>query len=219
MMKDIKYTNFLKEIIAGMLIALGGIIFLSIENKVVGALFFAFGLLTICNLKFILYTGRIGYFFEQSGKGKLDYLLILLFNILGVLLMSSLIYLTNNSALESKVLALAPIKMAENYFEVFVRAILCGFMMVLAVEGFKRFEGTFLKTIAVVISVAIFILAGFEHSIANIFYLSYAGFCGYEITFEVILKLFITVLGNSVGSIALYELLKLSLKDKENIVS
>ena len=44
------------------MIGFGGIIYLMCANKMVGALLFSFGLLTIVCQGFALYTGRIGYF-------------------------------------------------------------------------------------------------------------------------------------------------------------
>ncbi len=43
------------------MIAIGGTIFLSAENKVVGASLFSIGLIAVCVYGFNLYTGKIGY--------------------------------------------------------------------------------------------------------------------------------------------------------------
>ena len=72
----------LNGIYAGIMIAVGGTIYLSIANQVVGAILFAIGLLTICVYKMNLYTGMIGYLLEN----KLGYLKTLIFTLLGNLL-------------------------------------------------------------------------------------------------------------------------------------
>ena len=52
---------FLKAVYAGFMIGIGGIVYLSVENKVVGSLLFSFGLLTIVTQGFFLYTGKVGF--------------------------------------------------------------------------------------------------------------------------------------------------------------
>ena len=48
--------SWLKSILAGLFIGIGGIAYLSVENKVVGAALFAVGLFTICTLGYNLYA-------------------------------------------------------------------------------------------------------------------------------------------------------------------
>ena len=50
-----------KSIIAGVMIGIGGTVYLSVENKVVGSVLFAIGLFAIVVYGFNLYTGKIGY--------------------------------------------------------------------------------------------------------------------------------------------------------------
>ena len=50
-----------KSILAGILIGLGDIILLSITPKVLGAVLFSFGLVTIINMQLYLFTGKIGF--------------------------------------------------------------------------------------------------------------------------------------------------------------
>ena len=68
-----------KGIYAGIMIGIGGTIYLSVSNQVVGAILFAIGLLTICVYKMNLYTGMIGYILEN----KLGYLKTLILTLLG----------------------------------------------------------------------------------------------------------------------------------------
>ena len=52
---------FIKAVYAGFMIGVGGIVYLSVENRVIGSLLFSFGLLTIVTQGFYLYTGKIGF--------------------------------------------------------------------------------------------------------------------------------------------------------------
>ena len=58
------YNTFALATLAGIMIGFGGVIYLMCANKMVGALLFSFGLLTIVCQGFALYTGRVGYFRE-----------------------------------------------------------------------------------------------------------------------------------------------------------
>ena len=73
-MKKILIT-FLKGILAGLSIGLGGFLFIILSHfvsgelgKVLGSIFFAVGLFLVCTFGFYLYTGKIGLIFE----GKKD---------------------------------------------------------------------------------------------------------------------------------------------------
>lgn len=77
MKKNIK--NFIKGIYAGIMIGIGGTIYLSMSSKVLGAIFFSIGLMMICIFNMNLYTGKIGYIINN----KKSYLLELLLSLLG----------------------------------------------------------------------------------------------------------------------------------------
>ena len=87
--------------------------------------------------------------------------------------------------------------------------------MVIAVEGFKRFDNFLMKNLIVILSIAIFVISGFEHSVANMFYYFLGLFNGFNFNYVHVLLLLLTVLGNSIGSILFYFLLQLCDKVKE----
>ena len=53
--------QFVSAIIAGMLIGMGGTVYLSQSNAVIGSFLFSIGLYTILVFQLHLYTGKIGY--------------------------------------------------------------------------------------------------------------------------------------------------------------
>ena len=75
-----------RSALSGVMIAIGGYAFLGCENRVVGAILFTVGLITITLFGFDLYTGRIGYFLVQSRTERLQTLLSLPGNAVGCLL-------------------------------------------------------------------------------------------------------------------------------------
>ena len=59
---------FWTGIASGMLVGIGGAVYLSCESKVVGAVLFSVALLCICLLGLYLFTGKIGLFIENPTK-------------------------------------------------------------------------------------------------------------------------------------------------------
>ena len=80
-MKDI----FIRSILAGVCIALGGAIFIKLGG-VVGACMFAFGLLAVVHFKLPLYTGTAGFIDLLKAPEYLKMTAILLGNIVGCIL-------------------------------------------------------------------------------------------------------------------------------------
>ena len=59
-----------RGVLAGLMISIGGYVYLGCENRVVGAVFFTVGLITITLFGFDLYTGKIGYWLGQSRQER-----------------------------------------------------------------------------------------------------------------------------------------------------
>ena len=58
--------NFIKSIYSGLCIGLGGTVYLSCDNKILGSFLFGLGLFTILNFGFNLFTGKVGYFVNNK---------------------------------------------------------------------------------------------------------------------------------------------------------
>ena len=69
-------------ILAGLMIGIGDIALLSVDNRYMGALLFSVALLSIIHLKLPLYTGRIGKVILHGNY--IECLKILFFNVVGV---------------------------------------------------------------------------------------------------------------------------------------
>ena len=72
--------KILKGISAGLMIAIGGCVFLACENRYVGAVLFSVALLSICCKGYYLFTGKVGFLPEKHGKEEIS---IVLFALLG----------------------------------------------------------------------------------------------------------------------------------------
>lgn len=186
---------FCKAVLAGIAIAIGGIIYLSVENKIIGALLFTVGLYAIVLNGLFLYTGKVGYLVVE--KDKKEYLLILLTtwlgNLVGTAIGAFAFLNTRNALVTQNVDIICEAKLDDTPLSIFILAVFCGFLMYIAVDGFKE-KG---NPIILFMGVSVFILCGFEHCIANMFYFSLAG----AWSGKAFLYLLIMTIGNSVGGI------------------
>lgn len=185
-MKRELYNTFVLAVLAGIMIGFGGVIYLMCANKMVGALLFSFGLLTIVCQGFALYTGRVGYFREY---GWASILTTIAGNFVGTWLIARGFALSRHAVDIASVVA--P-KLEDSSLSIFLLSVGCGTMMYLAVDSYRKSK----SWLFVVMPIVIFILSGFEHSIANMFYLSLAGEWGWE----AVRITLIALVGNAVGS-------------------
>ena len=177
-----------KSILAGLLISLAGIVYLNCPDKIVGSLLFSLGLISILILEAKLFTGVIGY--VNSKRSILDSLLILVFNLVAAAIVG-LIYRCGSDAaaqiVESKLLVFS-----ESWWLTGLKSIGCGVAIYLAVEGYKKSK----SLIPVILGVMVFILAGWNHCIADCFYMAAGSSSVLAIPY-----LLVVIAGNSIGSL------------------
>ena len=194
-----KYADYLiKGIYAGIMIGIGGMAFLSVKNAVAGSFFFSIGLLTICMYGMNLYTGKIGYILINKLEYVWELLLSLFGNFVGTFIVGKLMLLTRANIV-SKAQVMSHIKLSDNLLSIFVLSIFCGMLMYIAVNNYKKSSNEIGKYIGIFMCVMVFILCGFEHCVANMFYFTVAS----AWTWKTLLYLLIMILGNSVGSVVI----------------
>ncbi len=184
-------------ILAGISIGIGGTVFLSVDNKIVGALLFAVGLLTIVGNGLNLYTGKIGYLFDNKPAYIIDLILIWIGNLAGAAGIGYAIRATRIAGIAEKAEAMCQTKLADDPLSILILAIGCGILMYVAVDGNKVNPNNFAKSLVLVFCVAVFILCSFEHCVANMFYFSVSNSWSAK-TFGYLL---IMTLGNSIGGV------------------
>ncbi len=182
-----KLQMFVRAIYAGFMIGIGGIIYLSVDNRIVASMLFSFGLSTIVVQGFNLYTGKIG--FVKAWKELPDMLLIMAGNYAGTFVAAMLAKAAhiNVSSVE-----MVHNKMDNTLLNVFFLSVFCGVMMYLAIDNYGRTK----NIIFVIAPVMIFILSGFEHSVANMFYFNLAE----AFSLQALLYILVMVAGNGVGA-------------------
>lgn len=194
-----KYPKiFISAVLAGVVISIGGTVFLSLENRVLGALMFTVGLFTICTFGFHLFTGKVCYVFENGRDYALALPVIWLGNLCGTLLTAFLEGLTRaGPALQEKAAALCAVKLGDNIGSIFILAVLCNILICIAVDGFGKNPHELGKYLSLLFGVMVFILCSFEHCVANMYYFSIAGAWSLK-TFGYVL---VMTVGNSVGGV------------------
>lgn len=204
-----KYIKCLtKGILAGLAISFGGFLYLRVNyltgTNVLGAFLFAFGLILICNFDFYLYTGKICYVFDKSeesfGSKIINLLIILIGNLLGALVFSFLMRVLTIESNKEMFEALSNVvekKINYSWYIMIGLGFFCGILVYLAVEGFKKIDNNFGKYVVLILSIGGFIVCGFEHSIANMFYYFLNG----SYSLNAILSILLCVLGNSIGGV------------------
>lgn len=188
---------FIPAVYSGICIGIGGMVFLGCENKVVGAFMFSIGLLTILIFGFNLYTGKVGYICQNKPSYIGEVAIVWLGNFAGTYLMAFLCRLTRiGEGLAAKCRTMVDVKLNDNLGSMFILAIFCGMLMFIAVDTYKKNveKKDTLITVVPVLGVVVFILAGFEHCIADMFYFALT-----DAFPEAIPAAIILTLGNAVG--------------------
>lgn len=185
---------------AGILISIGGCVFLAcrgmdIIGPVTGAFFFSVALLCICIKGYALYTGRITSLPEKHDRQAVS---VLLWGLVGNLLATTLFGLLLRYAIPSigvEAEAVVAAKLRQAPLQALLRAIMCGILMYLAVSIYRDKQ----SVVGILFCIPVFILAGFEHSIADAFYIAAAA----TAQMKGALYLLLILTGNTVGGVLL----------------
>ena len=198
--------QLVSAILAGMLISMGGTVFLSQSNPVVGSFLFAIGLYTIVVFQLHLFTGKIGYTPFQKPIYIIELAITWFGNLLGTGLTALMVRNSRiGGPLVEKVMGVADVKLADNFLSIFLLAVFCGMLMFIAVDCYRNVQGSTLRFIGVFIPVMVFILSGFEHVVANMYYFSLAG----AWRAHCVMSIIVMTLGNAVGGMLIPLYLKI----------
>lgn len=153
-------TILRSSILAGICIGIAGFGYLA-EKSIIGAVLFAFGLLTVVNYTLKLYTGTAG-FIKKGEVGQL--FLILGGNLIGCLLVALMVR-CSPMPLQETAQKILEGRLANGPLYGGILSIGCGFIMTTAVT-FAR-QGKYLPLL---FGVPLFITCGFPHCVADAFY-------------------------------------------------
>lgn len=185
--KRVEYSNLIrKSVAASVLIGLGNYVLLKLGNPL-GPFLFAFGLLGVCVMGANLFTGKCGFLIEDQIK-PLHLGIILLGNLIAGYLIGLLF-----SVCDAGIVTAAQEKVASWNcdWSFFVRSIMCGVIMYLAVAIYRKGS-----KLGILLGVPLFIFCGFQHCIANVITLGVAAGWSWS--------LLICVAGNFIGSLSMW---------------
>lgn len=208
-------------IFAGMYVGLGAYGFTIVTSgagsgfeatlaKFIGAGVFPVGLMLIIFCGAELFTGNCTLTLALAKKeitiGSMvrNWTVVYLANFVGSVLLAWLLFksgLYSGEAMAAKAIGIAEAKTAIPLLPIIIRATFCNILVVLAVmmqAGSKDIIG---KIFAIWFPIMLFVLAGFEHCVANMFFLPIGLFLGADITWSQIImnNLIPVTIGNVIG--------------------
>ncbi len=193
--------NYYKELIfksigAAVLISLGNYALLKLGNPI-GPVIFAFGLLGVCYMGQNLFTGKCGFLFQDRIKFT-DLLLILIFNLLAGYLLGYIYSFADNDIVLNAIDKVATWELSVSFF---IKSVLCGVIMYIAVLMYKKGTNT-----GIIYGIPLFIFCSFQHCIANVVTLGVAH------TFD--WSLLLCIAGNFLGSLIMWYISRDRIKER-----
>lgn len=177
-----------KSVGAAILISLGNYALLKLGNPI-GPVIFALGLLGVCYMGQNLFTGKCGFMIQDKISVK-NLFIILLVNLIAGYIMGYLFSYCDQTVVDN---ALLKVKSWDISIAFFMKSMLCGIIMYIAVFMYKK--GT---PLGIIYGIPLFIFCGFQHCIANVITLGVARSFHWS--------LLICIIGNFLGSIMMWYL-------------
>lgn len=181
-----------KSIAASIMISFGVCVLLMAGNPV-GPFLFSLGLLSVCIFKLNLFTGKCGYI-VRGETNMLDLGEMLCINFLSAEAMGVLFrYTFGDKIIQAALTRMEAWEVSPGFF---IKSVLCGMIMFIAVDTYRKGYIT-----GILFGVPLFILCGFQHCIANVVIMSIANKI-------LIVPILLCILGNFTGSVIISWLLR-----------
>lgn len=193
-MKALK--TFVSAALAGMCVGFGGVVFLSLDNRIIGSVMFTVGLFTICTFGLHLFTGKVCYALENGKSYNLALHVIWLGNLAGTGVTALIVKLSRIDGISAKAEELCATKLDDSILSLFLLGVLCNIFIYIAVEGYKNNPHELGKYLSLFFGVMVFILAGTEHCVADMFYFWLSGW-----SVDAAVRVLVITLGNAAGGI------------------
>jgi formate/nitrite transporter len=185
------FSLFILGVLAGGFIGLGALYFTLVTSdaqlgfaasRLLGGVAFSLGLVLVVVAGAELFTGNnllvMAWASKRitSGELAINWTVVYLANFLGALGLVALVYLSdhwrmNDGAVGANAVKIALAKATLPFWEAFFKGILCNILVCLAVWLALAGRGIADKILAIVFPISAFVAAGFEHSIANMYFI------------------------------------------------
>jgi formate transporter len=187
-------SSFILSILAGAFISLGGIYFTFATSQIIvtkpftqilGGLVFSLGLILVVIAGAELFTGSnlsiMSLLSKKITAKKMlrNWLIVYVGNFIGATLTAGVLYMSkswtaNNYDFGIRAIVIASHKVNLAFIDAFFLGILCNSLVCLAIwlaASGKTVSG---KILAIIFPISAFVALGFEHSVANMYFLSFA---------------------------------------------
>ena len=178
-------------ILAGIMISLGGGVFLACESRYVGALLFAMALMCICMKGYYLFTGKVCYLPGSHKKAEVSLVLVCLLGNLIATVVMGLLVRAALPALGETANTICTAKLGQTPLQTVLRGVFCGMLVYLSVDIYKQKN----TVLAIILCIPAFILSGYEHSIADMFYFAASGI----VSLRAFSFIWLVIVGNVIG--------------------
>jgi len=185
------WSMFVLAVLAGAFIALGGEFFTLVTtksglsfgmNRLVGGLAFCLGLILVVVAGAELFTGNnlivVAWVSGKVSLGQLmrNWIIVYFGNLVGSLITVMLMYLTRQWTMDSygvgvTALTIANAKVNLTFADALARGIMCNALVCLAIWLCLSARSVVDKILAIVFPITAFVASGFEHSIANMYFI------------------------------------------------
>ncbi|MTI67549.1 MAG: formate/nitrite transporter family protein [Firmicutes bacterium] len=180
--------------------------------KLIGASVFPVGLMLVVMAGAELFTGNnlmsLAVLDKKiTFKGMLrNWIIVYIGNFIGSILLAWILSKSGlyKSDMATKAIAIAKGKVELTFLSAFIRAILCNIVVVLAVWFSTASKFVTGKILAIWFPIMMFVLSGFEHCVANMFFIPMGKFAGANFTWtEMWNNLIPVTIGNIIGGAVL----------------
>lgn len=182
------------SVLAGAFIGLGALYFVLIKSdptlgfaagQVLGGVAFALGLILVVVAGAELFTGNnlLAMAWADGRISSLDLLrnwtIVCVGNFIGAAGLALLVFLSrhpemNNGAIAQRYLSIAELKVTLPFWTAFFKGVLCNVLVCMAIWMALAGRSVIDKAVAIVFPISAFVAAGFEHSVANMYFLPLA---------------------------------------------
>jgi formate transporter len=184
-------NSVLLGILAGAFIGLGAMLCTLVTtqsglefglNRLVGGIVFCLGLILVVVAGAELFTGNtllvMGWFSGQISVGRVfkNWVIVYFANLVGALGLVAIVYVSqqwslNSSLVGANAVAIANAKVNIAFWPALARGILCNALVCLAIWMCFSGKTVIDKILAIIFPITAFVAAGFEHSIANMYFI------------------------------------------------
>lgn len=222
--------HLLLGLAAGVSIAFGGMVNIMCRyygHPIAGSFLFAVGLFLICICGFYLFTGRIGHALdkEKNKHNILDFILMYVGNFIGAAGTGLLLSLCISDEVSSFAHTYVGHKLVDvgngngqQFYQMMIMAFFCGVLVYLAVHLFNHEKlHPVVRVLGLILCVGTFVVCGFEHCIADMFYFGIIRVYFSSLQGNLWLSILLGSIFNALGAICTWLLFKFAAKTTQKV--